>query len=85
MVMIKTNHGANGHELLTSQEGSAKVHNKKSCCTESSGKEPVMTVNRVSNLNSRPMMGFCYYYYYFKACFFAGLFRRSAMKPLSDV
>ena len=36
-----------------------------------------MAINNISNMQS--VMGFSYYYY-FKACFFAGLFRR-AIKP----
>ena len=38
-----------------------------------------MAMNNTSNLNTQSVMGFAYYYY-FKACFFAGLFRR-AIKP----
>ena len=38
-----------------------------------SGKELIMTNSNVSNMLS--MMG-SYFSYYFKACFFAGLFRR---------
>ena len=40
-----------------------------------------MAINNVSNLNLMSVMGFSYFYYYFKACFFAGLFRR-AIKPV---
>ena len=39
-----------------------------------------MTMNNVSNRTIKSVMG-SYYYFYFKACFFAGLFRR-AIKPL---
>jgi len=39
-----------------------------------------MVMNNVSNQNIKSVMG-SYFYYYFKACFFAGLFRL-ALKPL---
>ena len=39
-----------------------------------------MAINNTSKLHLQPMMGF-YFYFYFKACFFAGLFRR-AIKPI---
>ena len=82
MVIIKTICGANGLLLLTSPEESARVQIKKSCCPESSGKEPVM-MNRTATGNAQPMMGFCYYCY-FKACYFAGLFRRAVIPYLPD-
>ena len=40
-----------------------------------------MTMNNVSNMKS--VMG-SYFYFYFKACFFAGLFRRAVKPLLSD-
>ena len=43
-----------------------------------------MAINNASNLNHKSVMGFSYYCY-FKACFFAGLFRRAKIKPLSLV
>ena len=48
-----------------------------------SGKELIMAINNTSKLNLQPMMGF-YFYFYFKACFFAGLFRRAIKPLLSD-
>ena len=41
-----------------------------------------MAKNYTSNKASAPVMGFSYYCY-FKACYFAGLFRRAAISPLS--
>ena len=41
-----------------------------------------MTMNSVSNLSLASMVGF-YYFSFFKACFFAGLFRRSLNSTLS--
>ena len=43
-----------------------------------------MTMNRISDLSFESVMGFCYYCYY-KACYFAGLFRRAATPLLSCV
>ena len=40
-----------------------------------------MAINNVSNMKS--VMGSCFYFY-FKACFFAGLFRRVIKPLLSD-
>ena len=40
-----------------------------------------MAMHTTSKLN-KSVMGFSYYYYYFKACFFAGLFRRVEISPL---
>ena len=40
-------------------------------------------MNRTSAGNAQPMMGFCYYCY-FKACYFAGLFRRAVIPYLPD-
>jgi len=40
-----------------------------------------MACNSVSNRNLKSVMGCAYDYFYFKACFFAGLFRR-AVKPV---
>ena len=82
MVNIKTNNGVNAVFLLTLPEQSARVHNKKSCCSKSSGKELIMAINNASNLNLKSVMGFCYYCY-FKACYFAGPFRRTIMELLS--
>jgi len=81
---IKTIRGANAVLLLTLPEQSVRVHNKKSCCSKSSGKELVMAINHASNIFTKSVMGFCYYCY-FKACYFAGLFRRVKTKPLSCV
>ena len=41
-----------------------------------------MTMGNASNRNTKSVMG-SYFYYYFKACFFAGLFRRTAKQLLS--
>ena len=41
-----------------------------------------MAMNNTSNRINKSVMGFCYYCY-FKACFFAGLFRRAIKPPLS--
>ena len=41
-----------------------------------------MAMHKVSNQITQPLMGFCYYCY-FKACFFAGLFRRAFIPILS--
>ena len=41
-------------------------------------------MNRTATGTAQPVMGFCYYCY-FKACYFAGLFRRVKTKPLSCV
>ena len=41
-----------------------------------------MAINNASNLNLKSVMGF-FYFTYFKACFFAGLFRRAFLSPLS--
>jgi len=79
---IKTNNGANAVLLLTLLEQSARVHNKKSCCGKSGGKELIMAINSASNVSAKSVMGFCYYCY-FKACYFAGLFRHTKINPLS--
>ena len=79
---IKTIRGANAVLLLTLPEQSVRVHNKKSCCSKSSGKELVMAINHASNIFTKSVMGFCYYCY-FKACYFAGLFRRAVIPLLS--
>ena len=42
-----------------------------------------MAMRNTSNLNIKSVMG-SYFYFYFKACFFAGLFRR-AIKPILSV
>jgi len=84
MGCIKTNHGVNGVLPLTLPERSAKVHNKKSCCSKRSGKELIMTMGNASNMIHKSVMGFSYYSY-FKACYFAGLFRRAKIKRLSLV
>ena len=65
---------------LTSQNESAMVLTTTTCCTGCGGKEPIMTMQNISDLNTKSMMGFCYFGY-FKACFFAGLFYR-AKKPI---
>ena len=41
-----------------------------------------MAMNNTSNRTNKSVMGFCYFGY-FKACFFAGLFRRAIKLPLS--
>ena len=41
-----------------------------------------MAMNRIDNLIAKTMIGFCYYGY-FKACYFAGLFRRAIIPSLS--
>ena len=41
-----------------------------------------MAVNHASDISHKSVMGFCYYCY-FKACYFAGLFRRAIIPPLS--
>jgi len=82
MVNIKTNNEANAVLLLTLPKQSARVHNKKSCCTKSSGKELIMAMTNVCNPIKMALMGFSYYFY-FKACFFAGLFRRAMIPILS--
>ena len=46
------------------------------------GKELIMAMNNVSNMNLQSVMGSSYYFY-FKACFFAGLFRRAIIQSLS--
>ena len=38
-----------------------------------------MAINTLTNMSLQSVMGFSYYFY-FKACFFAGLFRR-VIKP----
>ena len=43
-----------------------------------------MAIDRTSILNTLPMMGFCYFGF-FKACFFAGLFRRAKIVSLSGL
>ena len=70
--------------LLTLLEQSVKVHNKKSCCTKRSGKELIMAINHVSDIANKSVMGFSYYCY-FKVCYFAGLFHRANIPPLSLV
>ena len=45
-------------------------------------KELIMMTNNISNLNRKSVMG-SYYFGYFKACYFAGLFRRSFIPSLS--
>jgi len=44
-----------------------------------------MAVNHASNISAKSMLGFSYYYSYFKACYFAGLFRRVKIQHLSLV
>jgi len=43
-----------------------------------------MTLNAVSKKIHKAVMGFSYYYY-FMACFYAGLFCRAFLPPLSMV
>lgn len=83
MVIIETNNVINAVLLLTFPEQSAKVHNKKHCCIKSSGKELIMAMGNTFNKIAESVMGFCYYCY-FKACYFAGLFRRASTQILSD-
>lgn len=68
--------------MLTLLEQSDKVHNKKSCCSKRSGKELIMAMKHTDNRITKSVMGFSYYCY-FKACYFAGLFRRAIIPPLS--
>ena len=44
-----------------------------------------MAVNHASNISDKSMPGFSCFYSYFKACYFAGLFRRAGINPLSLV
>ena len=44
-----------------------------------------MAANHAINISDKSMLGFSYYYSYFKACYFAGLFRRAKIKRLSLV
>ena len=55
-----------------------KCITRKLAAVKCNGKEPIMAKLNASNIKS--VMGFSYYYY-FKACFFAGLFLR-AIKPI---
>ena len=81
MVIIETNNVVNAVLVLTLLEQSGKVHHKKSLLQERcSGKESIMAMNNVLNRDTKSVMG-SYFYFYFKACYFAGLFRRAA-KPL---
>ena len=41
-----------------------------------------MAINNISTLNRKSVMGF-YFFRYFKACFFAGLFCRGKIPSLS--
>ena len=41
-----------------------------------------MAMGNASNMINKSVMGFSYYSY-FKACYFAGLFRRAIIPPLS--
>ena len=41
-----------------------------------------MAMKSTDNRRERSVMGFSYFCY-FKACYFAGLFRRAIIKPLS--
>ena len=43
-----------------------------------------MAINHVSDIANKSVMGFSYYCY-FKACYFAGLFHRANIPPLSLV
>ena len=43
-----------------------------------------MAMDRISNLNTKSMLGFCYFGF-FKACFVVGLFRRAKIVPLSGL
>ena len=43
-----------------------------------------MTMQNISNLNSKSVMGF-YFFSFFKACFFAGLFFRTQKPILSGI
>lgn len=40
-----------------------------------------MAIHNASNMNLKSVMGFSYFFY-FMACFFAGLFRRVIKQPL---
>jgi len=43
-----------------------------------------MAKKNASNRTHRSVMGFAYYYSYFMACYFAGLFRRAMPLNLSN-
>lgn len=44
-----------------------------------------MAIHNVSDRTPTSLMGFSYDYFYFKACYFAGLFRRAIQPILSGV
>ena len=66
--------------MLTLLKQSAKVFSKKIAAENGGRKEFIMAINNVSNPNSKSVMGFSYYFY-FKACFFAGRICHT-IKPL---
>ena len=68
---------------LTLSRQSAKVHITKLAGHNGSGKELIMAMN-IASINILPVMGSSYYFY-FKACFFAGLFRRAKILLLSGI
>ena len=53
------------------------------CRKHCGGKELIMTVKNPTNL-TKSVMGFCYFYF-FKACFFAGLFCYTLKPNLSGL
>ena len=66
-------------QILTLPKQSAKVFSKKIAAENVGGKELIMAMNITSIMNILPVVGFSYYFY-FKACFFAGRFCH-AIKP----
>ena len=71
--------------FFTLDFGTAKcycVYIKNTCRHLSGRKELIMANINISNLNLKSVMGF-YFYTYFKACFFAGLFCRATKPSLS--
>ena len=67
-------------QILTLPKQSAKVFSKKIAAEKGGGKELIMAMNTTSNRTTKSVMGFSYYFY-FQACYFAGLYRR-AIKPI---
>ena len=66
--------------ILTLPKQSAKVFSKKIAAEKGGGKELIMAMNITSIMNILPVVGFSYYFY-FKACFFAGRICHT-IKPL---
>ena len=70
--------------ILTLPKQSAKVFSKKIAAEKGGGKELIMAMNITSIMNILPVVGFSYYFY-FKACFFAGRFCHAIKPPLSGL